>query len=191
MISVPTAPLAHLAVDIVAWGAGLALGVGLYRWRLRGATERLATSTGPGYLAALGVGAAIGAWAAGSLNTLQGPAPALSHSILGALAGAIAGVEAYKLARGMRGSTGAVFVGPFALGAVLGRWGCLFTGLSDRTYGVPTALPWAVDLGDGVGRHPVQVYESIAMAAFLALFLSGLSRRSAWTVRRGFYVMCV
>ncbi|HTI68293.1 MAG TPA: prolipoprotein diacylglyceryl transferase family protein [Caulobacteraceae bacterium] len=191
MILVPTAPAAHLAFDLAAWAAGLGLGLVLYRWRLREATQRLAVSTGPGYVAALAVGAVAGAWAAGSLNTLQGPSPALSHSIVGALVGAIAAVEAYKLARRVKGSTGAVFVGPFALGAVIGRWGCLFAGLPDRTYGTPTSLPWAVDLGDRVGRHPVQVYESLAMAAFLAVFLIGLKRRSDWTIRRGFYVMCV
>lgn len=191
MIHVPTAPWAHLAFDLLAWGGGLALGYGLYRWRLRAATEAVALRTGPAYVVSLGFGAAAGAWLAGSLNTLQGPAPALSHSILGALVGAIAGVEVYKLARGIRGSTGAVFVAPFALGAVVGRWGCLFTGLADRTYGSATALPWAVDLGDGIGRHPVQVYESLAMAGFLAVFLWSLWRNAAWTVRRGFYVMCV
>lgn len=191
MIHVPTNPAAHLAFDLAAWGAGMALGVVLYRWRLRDATERLALSTGPGYVAALAVGAILGAWAAGSLNTLRGPAPTLSHSIVGALIGAIAAVEVYKAARRLKGSTGAVFVGPFALGAVIGRWGCLFAGLPDRTYGAPTSLPWAVELGDSVGRHPVQLYESLAMALFVAVFLAGLSRRAPWTVRRGFYVMCV
>ena len=118
----------------------MALGLALFRWRLREATERLALSTGPGYVAALAGGAILGAWAAGSLNTLQGPAPTLSHSIVGALVGAIAAVEAYKAARGLKGSTGAVFVGPFALGAMIGRWGCLFAGLPDRTYGARTTL---------------------------------------------------
>lgn len=41
----------------------------------------------------------------------------------------------------------------------VGRVGCLLAGLADDTYGKPTTLPWAVDLGDGIGRHPVQVYE--------------------------------
>ena len=190
MIQVPTAPWAHLVFDLLGWGGGLALGWLLYRWRLRGATERLAAAVGPGYVAALAAGAALGAWAAGSLNTLRGPGPALSHSIVGALAGAIVWVELYKLTKGLRGSTGAVFVGPFALGAVIGRWGCLFAGLPDRTYGKPTTLPWAVDLGDGVGRHPVQVYESLAMAAFLGVFIVSLARQARWTVRRGFYVLC-
>jgi prolipoprotein diacylglyceryltransferase len=37
--------------------------------------------------------------------------------------------------------------------------GCFLTGLSDRTYGVETKLPWDVDFGDGVLRHPTQLYE--------------------------------
>jgi hypothetical protein len=180
-----------MAVDMVAWASGLAMGAALFRWRLRDAAERVAVATGPGYFAALVLGAIPGAWLAGSLNTLQGPAPALSHSVVGALFGAIVGVEIYKAVRGIKGSTGGVFVGSFALGVVIGRWGCLFAGLPDRTYGLPTALPWGVDLGDGISRHPVEIYESLAMAAFLAVYLIGLARRSDWAMRRGFYALCV
>jgi len=191
LIHVPTAPWAHTAFDLLAWGSGMALGWVLFRWRLREATERLAVKVGPGYFAALAIGAATAAWLAGSLNTLQGPAPALSHSVAGALAGAIAGVEIYKAIKGVKGSTGGVFVGPFALGIVIGRWGCLFAGLPDRTYGTPTTLPWGVDLGDGVSRHPVQVYESLAMALFLAAYLAALARRAPWATRRAFYALCL
>lgn len=191
MIHVPTHPAAHIAFDLLAWACGAGLSVALYRWRLKEATERIARVADGGYFASLAVGAVAGAWAAGSLNTLQGAAPALSHSIVGALAGAIVGVEIYKRVRGLTGSTGVIFVGAFSLGAVVGRWGCLFAGLVDRTYGTPTTLPWAVDLGDGIGRHPVQVYESLAMALFLAAFLAGLARRAPWAMRRGFYAMCI
>lgn len=191
VIVVPTHPALHLVFDGLAWASGAGLGAVLYRWRLREAAEHLAGVTGPGYFGALAGGAALGAWAAGSVNTLRGPAPALSHSIVGALVGAIVGVELYKAARGIKGSTGAVFVGPFAIGAVIGRWGCLFAGLPDRTYGTPTRLPWAVDLGDHVGRHPVQVYESLSMAAFLAVYLVALAQRRAWAFRRSFYVLCL
>jgi uncharacterized membrane protein YeaQ/YmgE (transglycosylase-associated protein family) len=191
MIHVPTAPWAHTVFDLLAWGSGAAVGYGLYRWRLTGSAQRIAAATGPGYFAALVVGAAAGAWASGSLNTLRQASPALSHSIVGALVGAIVAVEIYKAVRGIRRSTGTVFVGSFATGAAIGRWGCLFAGLPDRTYGTPTALPWGVDLGDGISRHPVQVYESLAMAAFLALYLAGLAVRAPWAVRRGFYALCV
>jgi phosphatidylglycerol:prolipoprotein diacylglycerol transferase len=191
MIPVPTAAWAHTAVDLGAWGAGLGLSVLLYRWRLRDLTAQVAGKVGGGYFAALALGAIPGAWLAGSVNTLRAGNPALSHSVVGALVGAIVGVEIYKAFRGIRGSTGGVFVGPFALGVVIGRWGCLFAGLPDGTYGAPTALPWAVDLGDGIGRHPVQVYESLAMAAFLGLYLEGLARRRPWAMRRGFYALCL
>ena len=110
---------------------------------------------------------------------------------MGALVGAIVAVEIYKRLRGVSGSTGGLFVGSFSLGVVVGRLGCFFAGLPDGTYGTPTGLPWAVDLGDGVGRHPVQLYESGAMALFLAVYLMGLRRRSLWAMRRGFYAMCL
>jgi uncharacterized membrane protein YeaQ/YmgE (transglycosylase-associated protein family) len=191
MIHVPTAPWAHTAFDLAAWSSGAAVGYALYRWRLSEQLARVAGVTGPGYFVSLTVGAALGAWATGSLNTMREAAPALSHSIVGALVGAIVAVELYKAVRGIKGSTGGVFVGAFATGAMVGRWGCFFAGLPDRTYGVPTTLPWGVDLGDGVARHPVQIYESLAMAVFLALFVAGLARRAPWAMRRGFYAMCV
>jgi phosphatidylglycerol:prolipoprotein diacylglycerol transferase len=191
MFVVPTAPWAHTAFDMAAWTSGAAVGFGLYRWRLKGATERVAGAVGPGYFASLAIGAVAGGWLAGSLNTLQDAAPALSHSVAGALAGAIVGVEAYKLVRGVRGSTGGIFVGSFTTGIIVGRLGCFFTGLADRTYGTPTRLPWAVDLGDHVGRHPVQLYESVSMAVFLAIYLAGLARRAPWAMRRGFYAMTI
>jgi hypothetical protein len=191
VIHVPTAPWAHTLFDLAAWSAGGAVGYGIYRWRLKDRLSAVASAVGPGYFVSLGAGAAAGAWLTGSLNTLRQASPALSHSVAGALVGAIAAVEIYKAARGVRGSTGGLFVGSFATGIVVGRWGCLFAGLADRTYGIPTTLPWAVDLGDGIARHPVQIYESLAMAAFLAVYVAGLAVRAPWAMRRGFYALSI
>ena len=44
---------------------------------------------------------------------------------------------------------------------------------SDRTYGAETLLPWGVDFGDGVRRHPTQLYE------ILFVLVLGLSVRRA------------
>lgn len=189
MLRIPTTPWAHLPFDLLAWGGGAALGYGFYRWRLRAATEHLARTTDSGYFVALVLGAAPGAWLAGSLNSLREQTPALSHSVAGALVGAIIGVEIYKAVSGLKVSTGGIFVGSFSFGVAIGRLGCFFSGLADDTYGSPTRLPWAVDLGDGVGRHPVQLYESVAMAGFLAIYLVALQRRRAWALERGFYAM--
>jgi hypothetical protein len=191
VIHVPTAAWTHTAFDLAAWASGGALSVVLYRWRLRDVAQAVARRTDGYYFAALAAGAIPGAWLAGSLNTLQAAHPALSHSVVGALVGAIVGVEIYKRLRGVNGSTGGVFVGSFSLGVVVGRFGCLFAGLPDGTYGTPTGLPWAVDLGDGIGRHQVELYESGAMALFLAAYLWGLKVRAPWALRRGFYAMCV
>ncbi len=47
----------------------------------------------------------------------------------------------------------------------IGRVGCFLTGLSDATCGVRTDLPWGVDYGDGVPRHPAQIYEILFLLA--------------------------
>jgi len=191
MIRVPTAPWAHLPFDLAAWASGLAFSFLLYRWRLSGFAQGMAAKIDGVYFAALALGAALGAWIAGSSNTLREHAPVLSHSVAGALVGAIIAVEIYKALRRVKGSTGGLFVGSFTLGVVVGRLGCFFAGLADDTYGLPTGLPWGVNLGDGVSRHPVQLYESASMAAFLAVYLCGLKHRQTWALRRGFYIMCI
>lgn len=187
-LHIPTDPRLHLLFDFLAWGSAGLLARFLYRWRLRETAERLAGQVRPGYMVALVVGVVAGAWGFGSLNTGLGRIPHPSHSVAGALAGGILAVELYKLARRIRGSTGAMWVGPIALGIAVGRLGCFFAGLADETYGTPTALPWAVDLGDHVPRHPVQLYETLAMLAFLAFYLAALARRAAWPRVRGFYL---
>ena len=188
MIHVPTDPRVHLVFDLAAWASAALLARFLYRWRLKDYAAAAAANMGVGYAFALAAGVIAGAWAFGSINTGLTAIPHPSHSIAGALAGGIIAVEIYKLAFGLSGSTGAIWVGPLALGIAIGRWGCFFAGLKDETYGTPTTLPWAVDLGDHIPRHPVQLYESAAMLAFLAFYLAALARRAAWTRTRAFYL---
>ncbi|MBO9621190.1 MAG: prolipoprotein diacylglyceryl transferase [Sphingomonas sp.] len=186
MLHVPTAAWHHYLGDLAAWLVAAAGARWVYLHR-RSSVEGLARQTAPGYFLSLGMGAAAGAWLLGALNTLRDARPILSHSIAGALAGAIGAVELWKWVRGVRGSTGGPFVIPLSLGIIVGRWGCLFAGLSDQTYGVPTNLPWGVDLGDGVSRHPVQIYESLAIGLFLAVYWRALAKQRAWAVRHGFH----
>lgn len=88
-------------------------------------------------------------------------------TIVGALLGGLIGVEAAKRALGLRGSSGDAFALPLLVGIAIGRVGCFLAGLDDHTYGNPTGLPWGVDFGDGVPRHPTQLYE-IASLLLLA-----------------------
>ncbi len=51
-----------------------------------------------------------------------------------------------------------VLVIPLAFGLFLGR---LANFINGELYGFPTSLPWGVDFGDGLFRHPTQIYESL------------------------------
>lgn len=82
-------------------------------------------------------------------------------TIVGALVFGMAGVEIMKRHIGLKLSTGDLYAIPLALGIAIGRIGCFLTGLADNTYGVGTSLPWAVDFGDGIRRHPTQLYETV------------------------------
>ena len=62
--------------------------------------------------------------------------------------------------------------------SMVGRWGCFLSGLEDQTHGTPTALPWGHDFGDGMLRHPVQLYESFAMGLFLVVALVLIGKRN-------------
>lgn len=99
-------------------------------------------------------------------------------TIVGALLGGVAGVEIAKHAIGARGSSGDAFAFPLMLGIAIGRVGCFLAGLPDHTYGNPTTLPWGVDFGDGVPRHPTQLYEIAFLLALMALMHA---RRNAFT----------
>lgn len=178
----------HLAFDLLAAVAAAGMTVWVHRWQLREVSERI-TRVGAGYAWALIGGAALLAFGLGTLNLRLSGQPGVGRSVLGALLGGITGVELLKRRRGVRGSTGLLFVPAFCTSVAVGRLGCFGSGLSDFTYGAATALPWGVDFGDGVRRHPVQLYESVAMLAFLIVALLALRRRSPWFLRSGFYFM--
>jgi len=133
------------------------------------------------YLAGI-VGFVSGSVGLGSLNIWlsQDSHMILGKSILGALFGGIVAIEGFKKSRGIKGSTGAYFTPSLAIGISVGRIGCFLAGLEDYTYGIETTLPWGVDFGDRIIRHPVQLYESLAMFAF---FLYALWRYRVDKVR--------
>lgn len=140
------------------------------------------------YALAAGCGALCGAMFFGTANALLSGERAIGFSMVGGLAGAIAAVEAFKRVTGVKGSTGIVFAAPFAATVAVGRLGCFFAGLADFTYGTPSTLPWAVDFGDGIPRHPVQLYESLAMAAMFVLLIWRFASRDRFWLANGFYL---
>ncbi len=178
--------LIHAAFDVLAWlAAGMAA---LWITRSRRVAFPVPELLRPSYLAALLIGAGLGAYALGSANLWLSGHPGLARSIEGAVAGAIVAIEIYKRRAGIAGRTGARFALPFAIGVAVGRIGCFLSGIDDFTHGTPTTLPWAHDFGDGIPRHPVQLYESAAMALFAALYVVRVLRNDGYWIANGFYL---
>jgi len=95
------------------------------------------------------------------------------RSIVGGLAGGAICVFLVKRRLGITERKGNLFAPAIAAGMAVGRGGCFLRGCC---YGTPTRLPWGVDFGDGVARHPAQIYESLFMLAFF-IILTAVKRR--------------
>ena len=164
------AGVAALVHALFEYGA-IALGVALYRRaRLRSGLGGLTQRGGFAVVAGLLVGAAVGnklvflierpdVWQ----RLLEGAGAMPGQSIVGGLLGGLVGVEIAKALTRQTHSTGDAMVWPIAIGLAFGRIGCFIAGLHDDTYGTATALPWGVDFGDGIARHPTQAYDAIVV----------------------------
>ena len=180
-------PPVHLVFDLLAAALAFLAAWGAHRWRVAGTAGFARIDAGYGL--ALVAGAALGGYGLGTANLWLSATPGIGRSILGALAGAIAAIEIYKARHGIKGSTGLIFVASFPVSVAVGRIGCYLAGLPDITHGTATALPWGHDFGDGIARHPVQLYESAAMTAFLAYAARAAHRRDPVFLKNGFYLM--
>lgn len=84
-----------------------------------------------------------------------------TKSIMGGLFGGLLGVEYTKKIIGERKSSGDLFTLPLVAGIVIGRVGCFLTGIHEFTYGRPTDFIFGMNLGDGLQRHPIALYEIV------------------------------
>jgi prolipoprotein diacylglyceryltransferase len=160
------------------------LGFRLYLWLRRRQADDIPGPTRWWAITAAALGGAVGSKV---LAWLEDPVALRAHwtdpaflmagkTVVGGLLGGLVAVELVKTLLGERRSTGDLFAMPLAVGMAIGRIGCFLTGLPDHTYGLATSLPWGVDFGDGVARHPTQLYELVFLAA-LAVVLARLGAR--------------
>jgi phosphatidylglycerol---prolipoprotein diacylglyceryl transferase len=166
----------HVVFEVLAY----AVAFRLFLWLRRRGQDSVGNVEHRGALvAAAAIGGAVGARL---LFLFEDPAWSWQHrwdpglwsssgrTVVGALLGGWLAVEVAKKVLGVTRSTGDVVVAPLIVGMCIGRLGCFFSGLQDGTHGVPTSTILGMDLGDGMPRHPVMLYE----LAFLALFGVGL-----------------
>lgn len=93
-----------------------------------------------------------------------------AKTIMGGLFGGLLGVEIVKKIIGETRSSGDLFAFPIILGIFIGRIGCFLSGMDEFTYGKETSFFLGMDLGDGLHRHPLALYELL----FLPILFTGL-----------------
>ncbi|TGN27833.1 prolipoprotein diacylglyceryl transferase [Empedobacter tilapiae] len=134
------------------------------------------------------IGALIGALLGSKIiGTLENPQALLdaknqflyfwtSNTIVGGLTFGLIGVEITKKIIGHKESTGDLIVFPLMLAMIIGRIGCFLTGVYEQTYGIETTSIFGMDLGDGLLRHPVALYE-IVYLIFLWIVLEIIQKK--------------
>lgn len=104
-----------------------------------------------------------------------------NKTVVGGFLGGLLGVEITKKLIDEHKSSGDLFVYPIILALIIGRIGCFSMGVYEETYGLASKMPWAMNLGDGIYRHPVNLYE----IAFLVLLWTTLSYLQKKKLRNG------
>jgi phosphatidylglycerol---prolipoprotein diacylglyceryl transferase len=179
ILSPRTASLLHLLFEAAAYAIAFAI----YTRLRRGDPSALTQEQGLGLILGAAVGALIGAKLLAWLEAPLDPAMLLrldplalqGKTIVGGILGGWIGVEVAKARLHIGRPTGDAFAFALVAGIAVGRIGCFLAGLRDGTYGTPTDLPWGIDFGDGVRRHPTQLYE-IAFLIALGLVLARARR---------------
>lgn len=108
-----------------------------------------------------------------------------NKTIMGGLFGGLLGVELVKKVIGEKQSSGDLFTLPIILGITIGRLGCFLAGTKEFTYGKETTFYLGMDLGDGLYRHPIALYEIVFLIG-LFLLIKQL-QKSAQPLKNGSY----
>jgi phosphatidylglycerol---prolipoprotein diacylglyceryl transferase len=84
-----------------------------------------------------------------------------NKTVLGGFLGGLFGVELIKKIIGEKHSSGDLFTYPIILALIIGRVGCFSMGVYEQTFGTVTTFFTGINLGDGLLRHPVSLYEMV------------------------------
>lgn len=113
-----------------------------------------------------------------------------NKTIVGGLLGGLFGVEFFKKIIKEKSASGDLFTYPVILALIIGRIGCFSMGIYEETYGLPTSLPWGMNLGDNVPRHPVCLYE-ILYLIILWIWLLHIERKHVFKIGARFKIFMI
>ncbi|GAA4271086.1 prolipoprotein diacylglyceryl transferase family protein [Aquimarina gracilis] len=99
-----------------------------------------------------------------------------AKTIMGGLFGGLFGVEATKKLINETKSSGDLFTFPIILGIIVGRIGCFLAGVNEFTYGIETTSFLGMDLGDGIMRYPIALFE-VVFLMILWVFLKHIQKK--------------
>ncbi|WP_406825810.1 prolipoprotein diacylglyceryl transferase [Pedobacter sp. KACC 23697] len=154
------------------------IGVRVYYYYKKGIVDQISDQNRLWIMLGAMLGALIGSRAIAVLETPE----VISHltfavlyqskTIVGGLLGGLFGVELIKKIIGVKVASGDIYVIPILVALIIGRIGCFSMGIDEPTYGIPTHFFMGMDLGDGVIRHPVMLYEIVYLVLLIFLFNS-------------------
>jgi prolipoprotein diacylglyceryltransferase len=93
-----------------------------------------------------------------------------NKTVAGGFLGGLFGVEIIKKIIGVKIASGDLYVIPIIAALFIGRIGCFSMGIAEPTYGNETAFFTGMNLGDGLLRHPVALYEMLFMILLFIFF---------------------
>ncbi|MBF4518393.1 prolipoprotein diacylglyceryl transferase [Flavobacterium sp. ANB] len=95
-----------------------------------------------------------------------------NKTVAGGFLGGLFGVEIIKKVIGIKIASGDLYVIPIIVALFVGRIGCFSMGIAEPTFGNETTFITGMNLGDGLQRHPVALYEMVFMIVFFIFFQS-------------------
>ncbi len=170
----------HLVLEYLAFF----LGYRYYVFLRKRTTDPIVSINRLSIILGAAIGAFLGSRIVGFLENPILPSDAASllnlfntKTIMGGLFGGLLGVEIAKKSIGEKNSSGNLFTFPIILGIFIGRIGCFLSGTNEFTYGETTTFFLGMNLGDGLKRHPIALYELIFLIA-LSLFLGKIKKNN-------------
>ena len=169
IVQIPFEPVIggfHINVHLILEYLAFIIAFQYYRYLRRQSKDHISSDNRLSIILGAIVGALLGSRLVGFLENPFAEIPSWMYllnvkTIMGGLFGGLLGVELMKWRIGEKQSSGDLFTLPLILGIFIGRIGCFLSGVNEFAYGSETDFFMGMNLGDGLLRHPIALYELV------------------------------